>query len=557
MIVLGISNAKDSGACLMVDGCMVAAVNEERFSREKLTREFPRRSIQWIMSAYGLRPADIDAIGTGVWKGPSYASLGAYVDEVSRRANSPEAIRAVEERCRRSIEVDTEQLRLFNEGLKENGLDNTPIFRCHHHHAHALSAFCFSPFEDALVVTLDGRGDFCSGSVTTMNRAGENRLLRLESEINSLGYFYGWITQLLGFIPDRHEGKVTGLAAHGCPEVCRVEMQRMISHRQGTLVSNPPDYYGLHMNAELPLLREALSKHSSADIAAAAQAHLEELVVAYVNHYLTASDTKNLCVAGGIFANVLVNLKLQSMTPVEGFFVFPHMGDGGIAAGGAAYATKRLGGNVEPLESPYLGPCESGQMIEKSVAASGFRVDQPGDYYHQVATHVNAGAIVGHFSGRMEYGPRALGNRSVVAKATDPSINTELNRRLARTETMPFAPVTLKEYSSRCYPDMLSQDVNAYHMTACFRCSDDIASRSPAVVHLDGTARPQIVSRDANQNFYDLLNAYHEISSIPTLINTSFNTHEEPLVNSIDEALAELRRGSIDVLAAPPFIVTA
>jgi len=557
-VIIGLSNSKDSGACLMVDGALVAAVNEERLTREKLTNAFPARSIQWLLSEGGIAAERIDACALGVWKGvESWDIFPRYVTEaMERSAAEPMAAEAIASRVRASAASDTRQLEALRVGMAELGLDRRPLIHCHHHEAHGYSAFAFSPFERALVVTLDGRGDFCSGMVSVMRRGEMPRVLRQELELDSLGAFYGWITRQMGFIPDRHEGKVTGLAAQGEPGRCLPVLRRMIGQADGRLRGEIGPFYRPHMRAALPVLEAALEPFSRQDIAAAAQALLEETVAGYVAHYLAATGETNLCVAGGIFANVLLNKRIKDMDGLQGFFVFPHMGDGGIPAGAAAGAAERLGDRVQPLASAYLGPGADEADLAASLAASGMRVERPDDFAGRVVDHIQGGAIVGFFEGRTEFGPRALGARSILASATDPSINGWLNERLHRSEFMPFAPVVIEEIAAECFPDWRPDHRNAWFMTCCYACSLLMIEKAPAVVHVDGTARPQVVSAERNGAYYQVVRRYWERTGIPALINTSFNRHEEPIISSLTDATAELGNGSIDVLAAPPFVVT-
>ena len=559
MNVLGVSNTKDSGACLVRDGVLIAAANEERFTREKLTRAFPFRSIEWLLGQYGLGPRDIDAVGLGMWKGiDSWATLPAYVDaatsQVAIEARTRDVIMS---RLNGSIASDRRQATECEAGLAALGLAARPRFQCHHHYAHAVSAFELSPFDRALVVTLDGRGDFMSGSVSTWRRGELPSMLRVELELHSLGAFYGWVTHYLGFVPDRHEGKVTGLAARGNPERCRAIFRRAITCDSGRLFANIGPYYAPFVRAELPELRRLLDDFDREDVAAGAQAVLEEVTTAYVSHYLVQTGETNLCLSGGIFANVLLNARLRGLPGVDTCFVFPHMGDGGISAGGAAYAVGRLGGVMQSLGSLYLGPEFDRGSCRSAIADARLVVDEPVDLAAEVATAIDHGAVVGLFQGRMEYGPRALGNRSILARATDVGITDELNRRLSRSEFMPFAPVTLVEHAPDCYLDWTPREVMSRHMTSCYVCTPRMRRETPAVVHVDGTARPQIISRDDNPFYYDILDAYTRRTGIATLINTSFNEHEAPIVCTPEQAVEVLTRSAIDLLVMPPFMVRA
>lgn len=294
MKILGISNTKDSGACLIIDGVLVAALNEERLNREKLTRVFPRESVRWLMDEFDLSPASVDAIGVGMWKGIGpRLNFGNYVQAALERSLSdPAAAQLIMNRLNGSIRSDELQNREFEQGLSEMKLGGIPRYQCHHHYAHAITAAQFSPFDDALVVTLDGRGDFMSGSVSKWSRDRGFELLRTELELDSLGAFYGWVTKYLGFVPDRHEGKVTGLAATGDPSRTALILRKMISTADGAIKANIGKYYAPHMGADLPLLVSELSGHSREDIAAGAQLVLQEIVVQYITYYMRTSGKK-------------------------------------------------------------------------------------------------------------------------------------------------------------------------------------------------------------------------------------------------------------------------
>lgn len=557
MIVLGISNTKDSGACLLKDGTLVAAVNEERLNRDKMTRVFPRKSIDWILESERLKVDDIDAVGLGAWKEISAQQTpSGYASEAMERIRqNPQARKAIESRIQGSIASDTKQWAELKTGLREMGLGRHRILQCSHQIAHAYTAFEYSPYGEALVVCLDGRGDFMSGSVSRWKKGSSPEILRTELEIDSLGAFYGWITHYLGFTPDRHEGKVTGLSAFGNSDKCIKTLKKMIKVEHGSIYGNIGKYYAPYMRADLPELCNELDRYDKKDVAAAAQKLLEESVISYISYYLYQTGEHNLCVAGGVFANVLVNMRLRELPEIEQLFVFPHMGDGGIAAGGAAYAAVSLGDRIKPVQNMYLGPCIDKKYSRKVADSADVGIAEPADFSKAVASLLYNGAVVGFFSGCMEYGPRALGARSILVQATDPGITAKLNRRLNRTEFMPFAPVTLEEEASSCYMGWAREDVASYYMTTCYRCTDLMKRQSPGVIHIDGTARPQIINRGINKEYYDVLKAYQALSGIPSIINTSFNYHEEPIICYPEQAVNLLKQDSIDILAISPLVI--
>jgi len=555
MKILGISNSKDSGACLIIDGKLVAAVNEERFNRKKLTKEFPHNSIKWILKEFNLSNKKIDALAFGSWKGISTEFLPDYIDEVLKNSSNIKNLKKIKEKYQTSARNDQNYLQYFKQGLKKMNLDKIPYYYCPHHLAHAYSAFCYSPFENALVIVLDGRGDFQSGSVSLWKRNREPVILRNESEFNSLGTFYGWITKFLGFTPDKHEGKITGLSASGDHTKCIKIFRKFLKTENGKIQTITNDNFIPYMKADIPELEKMLRKFSKEDIAAAAQKIIEEIVIKYIKFYIKKTKTSNIALAGGIFANVLVNMRIREIKEVKKLFVFPHMGDGGISAGAGAYVSEQFNEKIKPIDGLYLGPEFSIKEIKNEILQSKIPYIKPKDFSKEVAKLIDKGNVVGLFQGRMEYGPRALGNRSIIVKTTDKEINSVLNNRLSRTEFMPFAPITLEKYASKCYKNWSRDSISSYYMTSCFHCTEEMKKKSPAVVHIDNTARPQIVSKKSNLILSNILEEYYKISKIPSLINTSFNLHEEPIVIKPKDALTLLIKNGIDVLAMYPFII--
>ena len=555
MKILGISNTKDSGACLIIDGKLVAAVNEERLNREKLTREFPEKSIQWIFKEFKLKNQDIDAIAFGTWKGIEVDFLPNYIDEILEKATNSKNKKIIQDKFWGSAMSDKESLENLKKGIKKMKLNKIPHYFCNHHLAHAYTAFCYSPFKRGLVITLDGRGDFQSGSVTKWKRGKEPEIIKNESELDSLGTFYGWITRYLGFVPDRHEGKITGLAASGNPKKCIHIFKKIFKTKNGKIISNVGDLFAPYMKADLPKLEKALKKFSKQDIAAAAQKIVEDIVVDYAKYYLKKTKETNLAVSGGIFANVLVNMRLREIDCVKEFFVFPHMGDGGICAGAAAFVSELHEERVHPISSVYLGPSFSEKDCKTEIKKSGLRYEKPKNIQKEIAKFLDNGSVIGLFQGKMEYGPRALGNRSIIVKATNKNINESLNKRLSRTEFMPFAPITLEKFAKKNYKNWSKNSHSSYYMTSCYSCTEKLEKSSSAVVHIDKTARPQIVSKKNNPMLSKILEEYYKISKIPNLINTSFNLHEEPIVLNPKQALKLLKKNGIDILAIPPFLV--
>jgi carbamoyltransferase len=256
--------------------------------------------------------------------------------------------------------------------------------------------------------------------------------------------------------------------------------------------------------------------------------------------------------------NVKLNYEFRQLDQVTDVYVFPHMGDGGLALGGAMAAELEEGGGRRvPMRTAYHGPSFDDAEVEAVVAEAGLHFERlaEGEIAGVVAGFLANGLIVGWFQGAMEVGPRALGARSILAAATDQTINDSLNRRLERTEFMPFAPATTVDRAPDCFIDWHQSQVSSQFMTMCYDCTPLLSERCPAVVHVDGTARPQVVIRENNPRYFDVIEAYIELTGNPAIINTSFNHHEEPIVLSPQDALRSLRDGNVDVLVAGRCVV--
>ena len=565
MVILGVTNTSDSGAALIVDGQVVAAANEERFVRKKLVRCFPAESIAWVLSSQGLEAGDVDWVGAGCWKGIDQAeTLPLLVRDIVSQAHCKGAL----EEVRNRIDVSTSRDQIFRQELFSNlvgmGIDPERIHCCDHHYAHALTAFYPSPFEEALVFTADGRGDFRSVALWEARRTGGMGLIDSATELTSPGALYGFITKYLGFTPDRHEGKVTGLAAHGRqgPAYDLLRSAYDYDQRERRITSRIGDYYRPFVSASPPGLAEGLRGISREDVAFAVQKLLEDVLCAFLTRHIASRPAKsvNLCLAGGCMSNVKLNYELARLPQIRSVYVFPQMGDGGSALGGAvAVAVEKYGLSRLDVPTVYLGPGYDDEDIERRFKAEGvsYRRLSDEERTRETAELLAADRVVGWYQGRMEYGPRALGNRTILAPATDATINDVLNARLQRTEFMPFAPVTTDDHAARCFEDWEADQVSSRFMTICYRATPLLKERCPAVVHVDGTARPQVVFREHNPRYYDVIQAYVDKTGNPALINTSFNHHEEPIIHTPQDALRSLRNGNVDALVAGNVIVEA
>jgi carbamoyltransferase len=249
-----------------------------------------------------------------------------------------------------------------------------------------------------------------------------------------------------------------------------------------------------------------------------------------------------------------MNQRIHEAEGIEGIFIYPNMGDGGCGSGIAMHQSWP-GGDPQPFESAYQGPEFSDEDCHAAIIAAGLKPERPDHMAAEVARLIHTGNVVARFDGRMEYGPRALGNRSILYHGRESEVNQWLNQRLGRTEFMPFAPVTLYEERHNCYHHVAGAEHTAEFMTITFDCTDFMKESCPAAVHVDGTARPQLIRREKNPVYYDIVAEYQKLSGIPCLINTSFNMHEEPIVCTPEDAVRAFQDGRLDILSMGPFIV--
>jgi carbamoyltransferase len=559
MIIIGINGdsahapergSHDSGACLLENGRVLAASNEERFSRIKQDVQYPFRAIEHALEYVGPRSVSSAALS---WLSPLQQKpmLDRLFRHLKRVANdSPELKRFYwKQQSARWARL----LRIRRRTLPEK-IAHCPIEICEHHHAHAASAYYCAPFGDArmLVLTLDGQGDFAAGSAWIGEKGTLTHIEHYDA-LNSIGHIYAAFTGHLGFTPNRHEGKIVGLAAHGDPTtLCERllaktrlgDWHNMLDADLVLLVLRPNSDEG---KAAMARLCDGLSREA---IAAGIQTWAEQVATAMVRDLCRRHDCSLLALAGGVFANVKLNQRILELDEVENLYIHPNMGDGGLAVGAAlvAYAAANNGMTPQFLDTCYLGPDISDEAADAALADAGIKGEVPADMAARAAELLASGKVVARAAGRMEYGPRALGNRTLFASCSDPSINKWLNDRLQRTEFMPFAPIIMEEYAAEYFPAWKPEHVAARFMTITYDASEIAKKNIPAAIHVDGTARPQVLREADNPEVYAMLKAFHAKTGVPALINTSFNMHEEPIVCNAADAVRAFTLGNIDAL---------
>ncbi len=487
-VILGITDSINSGAALVVDGMILAAVNEERLSRVKMPMGWPRLAVDEVLRIAGVDRNDIDAVAVATknlyWR-PEAMSIDGYFDhDWGARKNAALLFGSLGSRLLGDVRparqayyaikavMTRKRHRLIRKELLDVHRIHAPVSFIDHHLAHAASAYYTGGEADAAVITLDGAGDSLSATVS-VGQAGTLKRIHEVDSYNSVGNFYSYVTHLLGFKAHKHEGKITGLAAYGKP-VYADQFRELICYRDGSIHNRSRAFH----TAAIEKLKGVLPDDAAReDVAASIQQILEETCVGYVSHWVSKTGISHLALAGGVVANVKLNQRLFAIDGVESIFVHPGMGDDGLGVGAALYLAAQSRPEesreqaVHSISDVYFGPSYDDQQIQACLDKSGLQYQQPADFADEVAKTLCEKRVVARFAGRMEYGPRALGNRSILVHAGDPTINDWLNKRLNRTEFMPFAPVTLEDETEKCYTDLGGAQHAARFMTITTGCS--------------------------------------------------------------------------------------
>ena len=564
MIVLGIADNHDAGAALVVDGQLRAAVNQERVDRVKHSGAFPWGAIDATLDAAGLKASEVDRVVIGTGFTPSTLLRAPPDLHQSRRSEgqfSPllHGYVVYQSILRKTglhaLEIDASKA-LLRQRLRLRRFGGADVRMMDHHMAHAQGAYRTQPREPCLVLTVDAMGDGTTATAC-VGRNGDLVQLFRQSGLASINSFYSKITELLGFTAIRHEGKITGLAALAEPPPGLVRHFSSRVRFMGPGFSRNPAWRVERPNDSF---WEVVKDFGRAEVAAAAQKTIEDAVCDYVTHWITETGIADVAVAGGIFANVKLNQRVAELPTVHSLWVYPHMGDGGLAAGAALGS---VGAMPRALPTAFLGTTFSERDAWKALERGGLdRTDMAskqspfgtrGDI-ERVAALLSNGNVVARCQGAMEWGPRALGNRSVLARATDPDITNWLNEKLRRTEFMPFAPMVRAEDAPRWFKGLDRIPEASRFMTVCVDCTDEFREKAPAAVHVDGTARPQVIDAERDPDLHALLTRVGELSGSPVLINTSFNLHEEPIVCTPSDAVRAYGEAELDALWMGPYV---
>ena len=570
MIVLGLSGAlgHDASAAILVDGKIIAAAEEERFIRDKHAKnKFPYEAAKFCLKQAGIQPEEVDVVAFPYAEIP--LSSNARWHYAKRHWYAPDrALDAIFNGNRRFRRNRDKSLKL----MADLGLTNAKFVPVEHHLAHASSAYHLSGFkEKTAIVGIDGKGEYA----TTFFGYGENGVIHKIKEFydpDSLGGLYGAITEYLGFDMLDGEFKVMGMAPYG--DASKYDLSRLVTFENGELRINTEyvNVVGLRRYKEngrghyfTPKLIEWLGPKRHGDeiddpyihYAASVQALLEDIALKMIDYYLgdIIKETGRIAMAGGVALNVKLNQRIIAMPHVKELFVQPASGDNGTSLGAATYATHLAGEVIQPMQHAYLGPSYTS---EECIAACEAHPSKPKFTRVENAAQTGAellatGNPLAWLQGRMEFGPRSLGCRSILGDPSYPGVADRINAQIKyRERWRPFCPSILDRVAS----DLLQTDHPAPYMTFTFDVAEHWKSRIPEVVHEDGTARAQVVSHDTNPRYYELIENLERLRGTPVVLNTSLNRRGEPMICSPTDALNMFFGCDLEYLMLEDILVT-
>ncbi|MFA6357372.1 MAG: carbamoyltransferase [Candidatus Omnitrophota bacterium] len=557
MNILGIScHYHDSAAALIKDGKVVVAIQEERLNRIKNSSEFPIKAINCCIQAGGISFNDIDYVG--FYEKPFlkfsrviFDHLQAWPFSLNNFLNTmPNWLQD-----RLIVPIILE---------KEIGFKGK-VFFVKHHLSHAASSFLMSPFEQAAILTADAVGELA----TMTYGAGQGNNIKIIKELeypNSLGLLYTAITTYLGFSAHEGEGTVMALASYGEPKYLD-ELRKIVTVKPDGSYLIDKRFFGFNKGSRMysrnfikafgPERKpEGKLEDRHRDIAASLQKFTEETLVSITRHIFRETKLDKLCLSGGLFLNCVANSKIQEQTPFKEIYIQPACGDSGGSLGVAAYLYHSILKNPRSyvMNHAYLGTEYSQTQIKRILVNQNiaFKEFNDNELTKFIAKEISRGKIIGWFQGKMEFGPRALGNRSILANPCNPDIKEILNSKVKKREPFrPYAPVVLEERAD----EFFELAGTSPFMLLAPKVRNEKKGIIPGIVHIDGTARVQTVNKNTNQKLYQLIKEFENLTGIPVIINTSFNLKGEPIVCTPEDALNCFRKSEMDYLVLGDFVI--
>jgi carbamoyltransferase len=594
-IIIGLNLSHNSSCSIhKIDGILISALEEERLTRRKNESSFPINSIKKLLSDKSLGSnIKVSKIVIGSHRDPNDQKLSKWYQLFNPSAsvnteNQKNKIIPGELNSFKNVTQKYTDSRTYVEdqiwlAVEELGVEKKSfkLDWVAHHDAHSASGAIGAPwhsqFAERLSFSLDGVGDNESGVVQIFTSSGHVRDLVRIPHTQSYGLAYSEVTKRYGFKSNRHEGKITGLAGFGEYSAAVEYLLNCIKASDGKpdilVVRNKFNWLINRVNAKargikfkIPTSLENMIDVATslspkyADLAFAIQFVIEERITEIVKYWVRTTGIREVTLSGGVFSNVKVNQRIAELDELSRVFVFPNMGDGGLSAGGVWRSLFDQGSlSKKPMfDNMFLGPNSSLSRVLSSEDVKKQEFSDLTALHRRVAELLNKGYIVGSCIGRMEFGPRALCNRSILAAPFDSKINEVLNARLERTEFMPFAPVILPEFINEVFELNKHKSLVPFdYMTMTCRVKAKWQTKIPAVVHIDGTARPQIINQSSSPTIYSILTEFFKLTGSPVLINTSFNTHEEPIIENLDQALSAMKKNKVDFIFDETSIYTS
>lgn len=562
MVVLGLWDGHDAGAALMIDGRLVSAVNEERFTRRKLEVRFPSHSIAECIRLAGVTAADVSTVAASTSDpakmiGRLFPSTKERYYLVRRRKARPGLLaRATNAAKYRITEWGPNpmsralNLTALRRDLGRTGLGHAPLRLFDHHWCHACTAAYGSGFDSCAVVTIDGVGDGLSATIMRFD-LGVLHPVRATPATHSLGVFFEHVTRLLNMRELEDEGKVMALADYAAPVADEANpLLALVGVSDGRVICRPPS------RRMAPTLARSLWSYPNEQFAFIAQRVVEKTTTALVADAVRLTGQGRVAIAGGVASNIKATRLARHLPGVEDISIFPHMGDGGLALGAALAAVAETQRPQLDLSTLALGPAFSDEEITNAARQKGANASRTADIAAAAANLIENGDVVLWFQGRMEYGPRALGQRSVLARPDRPRLRDRLNLVLKRRVWyQPFCPSILESEAPRLFADWTISGRSNRHMTMAYMVADGWRQALSGVTNVDGSCRPQLVADDADGPFAELLRQLRTRLGVGAVLNTSFNIHGEPLVCTPLEALDVFERSGADALAMGPFLL--
>ncbi|OQZ00157.1 MAG: hypothetical protein B6D35_07565 [Candidatus Brocadia sp. UTAMX2] len=569
MKTLGIHIGHDSGSSLIIDGQIIADVSEERFVRLKHYAGLPVHSINFCLAAGKISFDELDFIAiSGEIADLKLKTLLNLSDEqfahiVEQNLPHRSIGSKVKGLMRNRIvyqESPPLYLRFFNLAPK------TKVIKVDHHVAHAASAYYTSGYQDCLIITCDGVGDGTSLAVWN-GTDGVIKEIRRYDTAGSFGWFYSLVTEALGWWVGDGEGKTMGLAPYGDRKTVtnkEILARYLPCYQKGEIVRGIDfgavkyfkEFDAFHWHfPDARTIQKAVEDYGPEHVAAEAQYLLEESLLQFIRYWVIKEQAKNLATAGGVFLNVKLNQKILEDTLVENYYIFPNAGDAGLALGAAFSVSQHFSreGVAQRIDHMYWGPQYGNDEIEALLKERNLPYRKADNVAKEAARALADQKIVGWFQGRMESGPRALGGRSILFDPGKPENKDIINMRVKFREPFrPFCPSLMEEYA---HEYLSTSHKDRYMITAC-TVKDEKRKIIPAVTHVDGTCRPQFISRQINKQFWELLDAFRQYTGVPVILNTSFNIKGEPIVCSPRDAIKCFFDTGLDALCIGDFVVT-